>query len=157
MLMLPNVVCWCVLLIAGGAEISASVDVVPRVDESVIRQLLEEQSADWNRGDIRGFMEAYWNSPEMTFSGQGQVVRGWQSTLERYQTKYPREKMGQLEFRDIEVRLIGDTAALVLGSYHLQRGEQQDTGGFTLVLEKFPAEGWRIIHDHTSAKPPQTP
>jgi beta-aspartyl-peptidase (threonine type) len=59
--------------------------------------------------------------------------------------------MGTLEFRNLEVRLIGDRAAMVLGNFHLTQGEKVSEGGFTLVLEKFD-EGWRIIHDHSSAK-----
>ncbi len=58
--------------------------------------------------------------------------------------------MGQLDFSDLEFRYLGPDAALVLGQWHLKR-ESGDIGGvFTLVWQKFP-DGWKIIHDHTSA------
>jgi ketosteroid isomerase-like protein len=60
--------------------------------------------------------------------------------------------MGTLDFSGLEFRFLGPDSALVLGRWHLKRGgETGDIGGvFSLVLQRFP-EGWRIIHDHTSA------
>jgi beta-aspartyl-peptidase (threonine type) len=60
--------------------------------------------------------------------------------------------MGHLTFSQLEIRPLGDDAALVLGHWQLQ-GEKDNPGGvFSLVVRRFP-EGWRIIHDHTSAAP----
>ena len=50
---------------------------------------------------------------------------------------------------------LGSDAALVLGHWHLKREKDEIGGVFTLVVQRFP-EGWRIIHDHTSASPPDT-
>jgi ketosteroid isomerase-like protein len=63
--------------------------------------------------------------------------------------------MGQLDFSDLEFHFIGSDGALVLGHWHLTRDKDKgDIGGvFSLVWQRFP-EGWRIIHDHTSAVPP---
>ena len=97
-------------------------------------------------------MEGYWRSPELTFSGSSGVQRGWDAVLARYRRSYPdRAAMGQLDFTDLEFRFLSPDAALVLGRWHLSRPPDNDAGGvFSLVLQKFP-EGWRIIHDHTSA------
>lgn len=124
-------------------------------DESVILTLLKGQEDSWNNANIQGFMTAYWQSDQMSFAGGGRLTRGWQATLERYQRIYPPEKMGKLEFRNLEIRLIGDRAAMVLGNYHLTVDEEVKEGGFTLVLEKFEGD-WKIIHDHTSALTPET-
>ena len=59
--------------------------------------------------------------------------------------------MGELEFSGLEIRLLGADAAVVLGHWHLKRSIGDAEGVFTLVFERFP-EGWRIIHDHTSAQ-----
>ncbi len=117
-----------------------------------IEQLLREQQQAWNRGDIEKFMDGYWRSPELTFSGSSGVQRGWDAVLARYRRSYPdRAAMGQLDFTDLEFRFLAPDAALVLGRWHLSRPPNNDAGGvFSLVLQKFP-EGWRIIHDHTSA------
>ena len=119
--------------------------------ESSVRQLLERQVAAWNKGDVDGFMEGYWNSAETSFSGTSGVTRGWQGLHDRYKRNYPdRVAMGTLTFGKIEVTPLCADAAMILGEWHLQR-EQKPVGGvFTLVARKFP-EGWRIIHDHTDA------
>jgi beta-aspartyl-peptidase (threonine type) len=40
-----------------------------------------------------------------------------------------------------------------LGHWHLTRLKGDIGGVFSLVWQRFP-EGWRIIHDHTSAVEP---
>jgi len=41
-------------------------------------------------------------------------------------------------------------SALVLGRWTLQRANDKPHGRFTLIFKRLP-EGWRIVHDHTSA------
>jgi len=122
-------------------------------DEAAIRKVLQEQQAAWNRADVDAFLTGYWHSPELTFSGSSGVSRGWDGVLARYKKNYPdRAAMGQLDFAGLEFRFLGPDAALVLGRWHLKR-ENGDIGGvFSLVWQRFP-DGWKIIHDHTSAVP----
>jgi len=118
---------------------------------SAITSLLADQQSAWNRGDVDGFMKGYWDSPELTFAGSSGITRGWQPVLERYRKNYPDQKaMGHLDFSEVRVRPLGRDAALVLGRWHLRRDSDELGGVFTLVFQRFP-EGWRIIHDHTSA------
>jgi len=119
-------------------------------DRIAINAVLKAQQAAWNRGDVDAFLVGYWQSTELTFSGSNGVSRGWDGVLARYKKNYPdRAAMGELDFSDLEFRLLGPGAALVLGKWHLKR-EMGDIGGvFSLVWQKFP-EGWKIIHDHTS-------
>ena len=120
--------------------------------EQAIRALLDTQQAAWNRGDIRAFLEGYWNSPELTFSGSDGIVRGYDGLLERYRKSYPdKAAMGALDFSDLEIRVLAPDAALVVGHWHLKRASGDIGGVFTLVFHRFPS-GWRIIHDHTSAQ-----
>jgi uncharacterized protein (TIGR02246 family) len=121
--------------------------------EAEIRAVLAAQEAAWNRADVAAFMEGYEKSADLTFSGTNGVTRGWQNVLERYRQRYPgAEAMGRLQYSEIEVRLIGSEAALVLGRFSLTRTEKAGgnaSGHFSLVFRKTTA-GWRIIHDHTS-------
>lgn len=118
--------------------------------KAAIRGVLNEQAAAWNRGDIEGFMQGYWNSPQMTFVSGDNVTKGWQPTLERYRKTYDsRAKMGVLSFSELEITLIGKESAVVLGRFTLEREKDKPTGIFTLNFRKFK-EGWRIILDHTS-------
>jgi uncharacterized protein (TIGR02246 family) len=116
-----------------------------------IRALLDQQQAAWNGGDVNAFMEGYWKSSDLTFAGSSGITRGWEPVMARYRKNYPDPAaMGHLDFTDIEVRPLGNDAALVLGRWHLKRLNDQPGGVFTLVFQRFP-EGWRIVHDHTSA------
>ena len=120
-------------------------------DRLAIVEVLKNQQSSWNKGDVDAFLEGYWHSPELTFSGTSGTARGWDAVRARYKRTYAdRETMGQLEFSGLEFRFLGPDAALVLGHWHLTRAKGDIGGVFTLVWQRFP-EGWRIVHDHTSA------
>ena len=115
-----------------------------------IRKVMNEQTAAWNRGDIEGFMKGYWNSPELKFVSGDNVTKGWQPTLERYKKNYDsKAKMGVLTFSDLQINVLSKDAAVVLGSWALQREGDEPHGKFTLIFRKFK-DGWKIVHDHTS-------
>jgi len=141
-----------VVFYGGILSHSATVPAVARAEDSgAIRKVLTEQQTAWNRGDVDAFLEGYWRSPELTFSGSSGMARGWDGVLARYKKSYPdRATMGQLTFSELEFRFLGPDAALVLGHWHLARRNGDVGGVFSLVCQRF-AEGWRIVHDHTSA------
>jgi ketosteroid isomerase-like protein len=114
--------------------------------------ILDVQAAAWNRGDIDGFMEHYWKSEDLTFSSGGKTTRGWQTTKDNYKLRYPtRERMGQLTFDGLEVFPLGDSAAFLLGHWHLDRTGPVG-GNFSLVFRRIDG-AWVIVHDHTSRAP----
>ena len=114
-----------------------------------IREVMNTQAADWNRGDVEAFMKGYWKSDRLVFVSS-RVTRGWQPTLDNYRKSYPtKEAMGTLTFSDLEITVLSKDAAVVLGSWALQRANDNPKGKFTLIFRKFK-EGWRIVHDHTT-------
>ena len=118
-----------------------------------LESILSEQAAAWNRGDIDGFMQHYWKSEDLTFSSGGHTTRGWQTTKDGYKQRYPtRERMGHLTFDSLEVFPQGDSAALLLGHWHLDRNGPVG-GNFSLVFRKIDGK-WVIVHDHTSRTQP---
>ena len=120
-----------------------------------IQSVLSAQQDAWNRGDIDAFMNGYAQSASTVFVSEDEVRRGWETVRERYRVKYSdRAKMGTLSFSDIEVTMLSPDAAVVLGRWRLKRANDEPHGRFTLIFKRLP-EGWRIVHDHTSAAPPQ--
>jgi ketosteroid isomerase-like protein len=119
--------------------------------EKVIRKVLDDQVAAWNRGDLEGFMKGYWKSPDLTFSSGKDQTKGWQATLDRYRKRYQGEgrEMGKLTFFEVMVKPLGRDSAYVRGRWQLVRSKDKPGGLFTLILRRLP-EGWRIVHDHTS-------
>jgi beta-aspartyl-peptidase (threonine type) len=117
-----------------------------------ITQVLEMQAAAWNKGDLKGFMAGYWKSPDLTFFSGKDKTRGWQATLERYEKRYQAEgkEMGKLTFSDLDIDVLGPDSAVVRGHWKVVTSKETLGGLFTLIFKKMP-EGWRIVHDHTSA------
>jgi len=122
--------------------------------KAAVRDVLVRQQDAWNRGDIDGFMNGYARSASTVFVSEEEVRRGWETVRDRYRIRYSdRAKMGALSFSDIEVTMLSPDAAVVLGRWRLKRANDEPHGRFTLIFKHVP-EGWRIIHDHTSAAPP---
>lgn len=143
-----------VVLVAGLSWAAVRSNDAASSEESArraITAILDDQQSAWNRGDVDAFMKGYWNSPDLTFAGTSGITRGWSSVSARYRKNYAdRAAMGQLDFSAREFHALGNDAALVLGRWHLKRSSGDVGGVFTLVFQRVP-EGWRIIHDHTSA------
>ena len=138
------------ILIIFGAVNLVSAQSGDEKAKNAIRQVMNDQAAAWNNGDIDGFMKGYWNSPEMTFVSGTNVTKGWQPTLERYKKGYnTRAKMGVLTFSDLEITILSNKSAVVLGKWALKRESDNPNGLFTLTFRKFK-DGWKIILDHTS-------
>jgi uncharacterized protein (TIGR02246 family) len=118
-----------------------------------IQSILTAQQDAWGRGDIDGFMNGYARSASTVFVSEDEVRRGWETVRDRYRAKYSdRAKMGTLSFSGIEVTMLSPDAAVVLGRWRLKRANDEPHGRFTLIFKRLP-EGWRIVHDHTSAAP----
>jgi len=121
--------------------------------EEGIKHLLLSQVEAWNHGNLEGFMQGYWHSPDLTFFSGGTETRGWEPTLARYRQRYQAEgkEMGKLEFQKLNIDLLSRRSAVVTGEWHLTMSDgKQSHGLFTLIFKRLPA-GWRIVHDHTSA------
>jgi len=142
------------VLFSAQIQSSAKAADERKADREAISAVLSAQQAAWNRGDVDAFLVGYWRSPELTFSGSNGVVRGWDGILARYKKNYPdKAAMGQLDFSELEFRFLGPDATLVLGRWHLKREKDELGGVFSLVWQHFP-DGWKIVHDHTSAVAP---
>ena len=126
---------------------------MPDAAATAVRAVLASQVEAWNRGDLEGYMAGYWKSPDLVFFSNGQETRGWQATLDRYRTRYQGagKQMGMLDFPAMDVVMLGPDAALARGRWRLKMPDGKElTGMTTVVLRKRP-EGWRIVHDHSSA------
>jgi ketosteroid isomerase-like protein len=123
-----------------------------------IRSVLDKQVVDWNRGDLESFASGYKNSPDILFMGS-KISRGYAQMLETYRKGYStKEKMGTLNFANLEVQPLDERFATVTGNFHLERTEAgggNADGYFLLVVEKTP-DGWKIVRDSTTVPPKKT-
>lgn len=126
--------------------------------QAAIEHVLRTQQDAWNHHDLEAFMAGYWNSPDLTFFSGANESQGWQATLDRYRATYQSsgKEMGKLDFSDLRIEPLGPDAAFVRGVWQLTMANEKTSDGksphgrFTLIFRKFP-DGWKIIHDHTSA------
>jgi ketosteroid isomerase-like protein len=141
-------VCLAVTALFGSAAAQSN----PQA-QAAIEQVLKTQQDAWNRHDLEAFMTGYWNSPELTFFSGANKASGWQAALNRYRKTYQGggKEMGKLDFSDLLIEPLGNDSAFVRGAWHLTMSDGKTPHGlFTLVFRRFP-DGWKIIHDHTSA------
>jgi uncharacterized protein (TIGR02246 family) len=122
-------------------------------DRAAIERVLARQVEAWNRGDLDGFMAGYERSDRLLFTSGSKVRRGWDETLTKYRARYGEDPstMGRLALSVLDLRPVGDGAAVVLGHWKLDNTPEAGGGIFSLVLER-SAGGWRIVHDHTSSE-----
>lgn len=116
-----------------------------------VRSLLEQQSKDWNKGDIDAFMEGYWKSEKLQFIGSKGVTYGWQQTKDNYKRGYPdKAAMGTLSFDLLGVDKQSKKVVSVTGKFILVRESGEELSGYFLLIVKKIKGEWRIIADHTS-------
>lgn len=114
-----------------------------------IQTILDRQKIAWNDKNVEGFMEDYWNSENFTFQSGNNRLHGWQALLSRYKTSYSRENWGKLDFTDLEIKVLSNDHAYVLGRWKLIFKDSSKEGLFTIIFQRM-TEGWKIIHDHSS-------
>jgi ketosteroid isomerase-like protein len=118
--------------------------------EKTIRNLLAEQTAAWNRGDIESFMKGYWENDSLMFIGKSGVTYGWTNTLNNYKKGYPdTAAMGKLTFTLIKLEKISRKYFQVVGKWFLKRSIGDVGGHYTLLLRKINRK-WVIVADHSS-------
>jgi uncharacterized protein (TIGR02246 family) len=152
---LPAALLTVAILSLISASVSAQDSAKPHTHEAqtvtAVRAVIDAQRDAWNRGDIEGYMDGYARSPATVFVSGDRVTHGWQTVLDHYKKSYDsREKMGTLTFSDLEITPIANDAAIGVGSWRLQRANDEPHGKFTLIFRK-TKQGWRIVHDHTSS------
>ena len=118
--------------------------------EPVIRQVMSDQAAAWNRGSIDDFMKGYWNNDSLVFVGRSGLTYGYSQTLANYKKGYDTpEKMGKLFFTLLSVKPLSPEYCFVIGKWLLNRKDGDVGGIFSLLFRKI-AGHWVIVVDHTS-------
>lgn len=120
-----------------------------------IAAMLQRSAADWNRGDLDGFMSDYAKDSLTSYMAGAHVQYGWQPLYDRYQRTYfaPGKSRDSLSFDELRVRVLTLDLAYATARFKLSRRDSVVASGpFTLVLQR-QGDRWRILHDHTSSDP----
>jgi uncharacterized protein (TIGR02246 family) len=125
---------------------------VSKPDAQQIYDLMLKMLDRWNAHDIEGYLEVYWNSPELLIVVDSEQFIGWQQLHDSYLNGYPdRTSMGFIEPEHIQVKLLKPDLALALTwwSISFRTSKQKVVGNTTMNVQKFDL-GWRVIAAHTS-------
>jgi len=119
--------------------------------DEIMDTFLMTQDA-WNAGNLVKFMNGYWESEKLVFTGVKGPTYGYNATLERYQKSYPDlDNMGKLQFEVKDLYRIDTRSALMIGKFYLTRTVGDLQGYYTLVWKKIDGK-WLIISDHSSGE-----
>lgn len=142
------------ILLSGAAgcsrATSAAVATGPGL-QAEIEQVFDRSARDWNAGDLDGFMSDYAREDSTSYISRGQVRYGFDRIRAAYASRFaPGAARDSLRFENLAARPLGDAHALVTARFILHRGDSTTASGpFTVVMER-RADGWKILHDHTS-------
>ena len=137
------------LMIARG---SLQEQMRPLSAHDAVKVVLDIQATAWNKGDLEGFMQGYWQDDQLSFYSGNSIRAGFEETIARYRQTYQANdaEMGQLRFDDLQFESLSPDIVLVKGRWHLTQSKAMPEGLFTLIVKRFPHIGWKIVHDHTS-------
>jgi uncharacterized protein (TIGR02246 family) len=119
-------------------------------DEARIQALSQASADAWNRGDLKGHLAIY--SGDMTFMTRTGPRPGVEPLEKAFAEKYFKDGRPKqtLSFDSRIIRRLGPDAALETGRFLLTGGgEPEQSGWFTLIWVR-TADGWRVVHDHSS-------
>ncbi len=135
---------------AGSASsVGSSAPRARAVEE--IRLVLSGVVDAWNRDDLDGHVRPYADSA--TYMQPTGPLVGRTAIREMLRQAFQQSDglAGNLVFRDVDIRMVGDSAAVALGAFIVEkvRADRDIRGRFTLILRR-SASGWQIVHDHSS-------
>jgi hypothetical protein len=106
----------------------------------------------WNAHDLEGYLDHFWNSPQLLVVQNGEALEGFQQVLLKYKEGYAdRERMGSSRLERVKIRMIDSDIAFALTVWTINYGHSTHAtiGTNTEYLQKFPT-GWKIISSHAS-------
>ena len=119
-------------------------------DVQAIRQILSDQTKEWNKGNLETFMSGYWKNDSLLFVGKSGPKYGYNAALANYKKGYPdTATMGKLAFDIIKIQPISADTYFVLGKWMLKRTVGDVSGYYTLLFRKINNQ-WKIVVDHSS-------
>ncbi len=120
-----------------------------KTPEMQAQEAMTKQAQAWNKGDLDGYMNAYWKSDSLIFIGKS-MQRGWDSVNSSYQKLYAdKSKRGELKFTYLKTTAFTENDVMIVGRWEVTIYEAKRGGYFTVLLKKINNE-WKVVYDHTS-------
>jgi uncharacterized protein (TIGR02246 family) len=142
----------------AGTQRAAAQSPTDAAEARSVREAFDSLVDGIRRADAAAVMKIYWNSPQLVvFNNNGTVTKSWEQARSNRESLYAKISDVKLDVRDVRVKTLGPTAALVTCLWEQsQTAEGQPehaTGRLTIVYQKIGVE-WKIVHTHTSPDKP---
>jgi uncharacterized protein (TIGR02246 family) len=123
-----------------------------------VREAFDSLVDGIRRANADAVMALYWNSPQLSvFNNNGTVTKTWEQARTNRESLYAKISDVKLDVRDVRVKTLGPTAALVTclwdQSQTADGQPEHATGRLTIVYQKI-GTAWKIVHTHTSPDKP---
>ncbi len=151
-ILISVIICLCMTVGLWAGDTDTDSDTGSDSDANVIREIMDKQLQQWNKGSVDGFMKGYWKSEKFTFQSGNKRLLGYNQLAAMYKKNYAGAKMGTLTFKDIVIKPLAEGLYMVLGRWNVTTNAKKDNqkeGLFTLIFRKINGS-WKIIHDHSS-------
>ncbi|TXE19440.1 nuclear transport factor 2 family protein [Psychroserpens burtonensis] len=114
---------------------------------TAIKEVMSAQELAWNKHDLEGFMDGYWQDENLKFYGSSGLTKGWNNTLANYKKGYPtKAESGILRFVINDISKIENGNYWVMGEYHLTRTVGDANGVFMIIFKNIDGQ-WKIVAD----------
>lgn len=135
-----------------GGALPSPLPSVPPATADIVGGVVRAQAAAWNEGNLRAFMDGYWNNDGLVLVSDAETRRGWNAVFRHYREAYGdrARDMGRLTLADLDVTLTDEDAATVEGRFCVTGGAAPGAGRFVLNLRQINGL-WRIVRDETIA------
>ena len=149
------------LLLAAACHKGPRVEVdpaPPSLDPQRLTEVLEAQfqkaAADWNAGDLKGFLSTYANDTSTMFLSGPKFEHGFAWIEQHYAPAFaPGAKRDSLRIEGLAARPSAPPTPWSRPDMcFTAMGVTTSSGPFSVVLQE-QTDGWKIILDHTSSDP----
>jgi hypothetical protein len=106
----------------------------------------------WNAHDLEGYLDVFWDSPQLLIVQDGEVIEGFRGFYEKLKDGYvDRERMGSSHLERVKIQIVDSDIAFALIIWTINYGHtgRATVGTNTEFLQKFD-DGWKIISSHAT-------
>jgi uncharacterized protein (TIGR02246 family) len=117
-----------------------------------VYDVLVKMVTRWNAHDLDGYLECFWESPDLVDIVDSEVNLGWQELHDNYKSGFHNpEEMGVITPMRMQVRMVKDDLAFALTRWTVTFPHSSHAliGIDSNYLQKFE-DGWKVISAHTS-------
>ena len=106
----------------------------------------------WNRGDLEGSLDGYWDSPDLVWVNGAGISHGFAEFAEGMRADFAEapEAMGEFTAEILDSRRIAEDSAITVARWSISRDGEELMGGVSTMLWRRFGEEWKIILEHAS-------